>query len=72
MKLEPDGVTGIDTRFVDPLPLAPLNPFERGNEPIRVAGETRQGAFQSITDGTQALRETGKALEESSSHRHSL
>ena len=50
MKLEPDGVTGIDTRFVDPLPLTPVNPFERGNEPLRVAGETRERLFQWITD----------------------
>ena len=55
MKLEPDGVTGIDTRFVDPLPLAPVNPFDRGNEPLRVAGETRERLFQSITDWTHAL-----------------
>jgi hypothetical protein len=39
-------------------------PFDRGNEPLRVAGETREGLFQSITDWTHALRETGKALED--------
>lgn len=67
MKLEPDRMTRVDPRLVDPVPLPLVDPIERGTEPFRVAREARQGLGQLIADRTQA---PGQAA--FSSHRHSL
>ena len=39
VKLEPDGMARINFRFVDPFPLAPVDPVQRGRKSLRIAGE---------------------------------